>query len=64
MSGDSVLTDPSHFLEIAMSRKTFSRFIVSLLSKISDNLREICQLIRETWLLQKETRQPTGPALG
>ena len=48
MSGDSVLTDPSHFLEIAMSRKTFSRFIVNLLSKISDNLREICQLIRET----------------
>ena len=64
MSGDSVLTDPSHFLEIAMSRKTFSRFIVNLLSKISDNLREICQLIRETCLLQKETRQPTGPALG
>ena len=48
MSGDSVLTYPSHFLEIAMSRKTFSRFIVDLLSKISDNLREICQLIRET----------------
>ena len=28
-SADSVLTDPSHFLEKEMSRKTFSRFIVN-----------------------------------
>ena len=36
-SADSTFTDPSHFLEIGMSRKTFSRFIANLLAEISSD---------------------------
>ena len=44
-SADSIFTEPSHFLETSVSKKTFSRFITNL--EISGNLRETCQLIKE-----------------
>ena len=45
---DSVNVDPSQCLEIGMSRKIFRRFIANLLAETGGNLRETCQLIKET----------------